>query len=110
VALGRAAIYLPLILCFWIFAALALAGAFTTMARRTPWYVWAMPVPVFLSVVFLVVETPRYRTPINPLPRAPGRGRAGHGRPPGAGSAIDRSLVVAHEDHGPTDLSGLTGL
>ena len=31
------------ILCFWIFAALALAGAFTAMARRAPWYVWAMP-------------------------------------------------------------------
>jgi 4-amino-4-deoxy-L-arabinose transferase-like glycosyltransferase len=55
------------ILCFWVFAALALAGAFTAMARRTPWYVWAMPVLMFLSVVFLVVETPRYRTPIDPF-------------------------------------------
>ncbi len=55
------------ILCFWIFAALALAGAFTAMARRTPWWVWAMPILMFLSVVFLVVETPRYRTPIDPF-------------------------------------------
>jgi hypothetical protein len=55
------------ILCFWIFAALALAGAFTAMARRTPWYVWAMPILMFFSVVFLVVETPRYRTPIDPF-------------------------------------------
>jgi hypothetical protein len=55
------------ILCFWVFAALALAGAFTAMARRTPWYVWAMPILMFLSVVFLVVETPRYRTPIDPF-------------------------------------------
>ena len=55
------------ILCFWVFAALALAGAFTTMARRTPWYVWAMPILMFFSVVFLVVETPRYRTPIDPF-------------------------------------------
>jgi hypothetical protein len=55
------------ILCFWIFAALALAGAFTAMARRAPWWVWAMPVLMFLSVVFLVVETPRYRTPIDPF-------------------------------------------
>jgi 4-amino-4-deoxy-L-arabinose transferase-like glycosyltransferase len=55
------------ILCFWIFAAVALAGAFTAMARRAPWYVWAMPVLMFLSVVFLVVETPRYRTPIDPF-------------------------------------------
>jgi 4-amino-4-deoxy-L-arabinose transferase-like glycosyltransferase len=55
------------ILCFWIFTALALAGAFTAMARRTPWYVWAMPILSFFSVVFLVVETPRYRTPIDPF-------------------------------------------
>ena len=55
------------LLCFWIFAALALAGAFTAMARRAPWYVWAFPVLSFLSVVFLVVETPRYRTPIDPF-------------------------------------------
>jgi 4-amino-4-deoxy-L-arabinose transferase-like glycosyltransferase len=55
------------ILCFWIFAALALAGAFTAMARRAPWYVWAMPILMFFSVVFLVVETPRYRTPIDPF-------------------------------------------
>jgi hypothetical protein len=55
------------IVCFWIFAALALAGAFTAMARRTPWYVWAMPILMFFSVVFLVVETPRYRTPIDPF-------------------------------------------
>jgi 4-amino-4-deoxy-L-arabinose transferase-like glycosyltransferase len=54
-------------LCFWIFAVLALAGAFTAMARRVPWYVWAMPVLMLLSVVFLVVETPRYRTPIDPF-------------------------------------------
>jgi 4-amino-4-deoxy-L-arabinose transferase-like glycosyltransferase len=55
------------ILCFWIFAALALGGALTAMARRVPLYVWAMPVLMFLSVVFLVVETPRYRTPIDPF-------------------------------------------
>jgi 4-amino-4-deoxy-L-arabinose transferase-like glycosyltransferase len=55
------------ILCFWIFAALALGGAFTAMARRAPWYVWAMPILSFFSVVFLVVETPRYRTPIDPF-------------------------------------------
>jgi 4-amino-4-deoxy-L-arabinose transferase-like glycosyltransferase len=55
------------ILCFWLFAALTLAGAFTAMARRAPWYVWAMPVLMFVSVVFLVVETPRYRTPIDPF-------------------------------------------
>jgi 4-amino-4-deoxy-L-arabinose transferase-like glycosyltransferase len=55
------------ILCFWIVAGLALAGALTHRARRLPPYVWLVPVLMFLSVVFLVVETPRYRTPIDPF-------------------------------------------
>jgi 4-amino-4-deoxy-L-arabinose transferase-like glycosyltransferase len=41
--------------CFWLFAVLALFGAFTRAARRAPWF------------VFLVIETPRYRTPIDPF-------------------------------------------
>jgi hypothetical protein len=55
------------ILCFWIVAALALAGALTRRARRVALFVWAVPALMFLSVVFLVVETPRYRTPIDPF-------------------------------------------
>jgi 4-amino-4-deoxy-L-arabinose transferase-like glycosyltransferase len=55
------------VLCFWIVTALALAGALAGAARRTPWWVWAFPVLMFLSVVVLVVETPRYRTPIDPF-------------------------------------------
>ena len=54
-------------LCFWAFAVLAVAGAFTRLARRAPAFVWAVPVLMYLSVVFLVVETPRYRTPIDPF-------------------------------------------
>jgi 4-amino-4-deoxy-L-arabinose transferase-like glycosyltransferase len=53
--------------CFWLFAVLALAGAFTGLARRAPWYVWAFPALMYLSVVFLVIETPRYRTPLDPF-------------------------------------------
>jgi 4-amino-4-deoxy-L-arabinose transferase-like glycosyltransferase len=52
---------------FWVFALLALAGAFTRQARRTPLFVWRIPVLLYLSVVFLVVETPRYRTGIDPF-------------------------------------------
>jgi hypothetical protein len=37
------------------------------MARRTPAFVWSVPILMFLSVVFLVVETPRYRTAIDPF-------------------------------------------
>jgi NADH:ubiquinone oxidoreductase subunit K len=55
------------VICFWVFAILALLGAATARARRAPAYVWAVPALMFLSVVFLVVETPRYRTPIDPF-------------------------------------------
>jgi 4-amino-4-deoxy-L-arabinose transferase-like glycosyltransferase len=55
------------IYCFWLFAVLAVAGAFTRAARRAPWYVWAFPALMYLSVVFLVIETPRYRTPLDPF-------------------------------------------
>jgi 4-amino-4-deoxy-L-arabinose transferase-like glycosyltransferase len=53
--------------CFWLFALLAIAGACTRAARRTPWFVWAFPALMYLSVVFLVIETPRYRTPLDPF-------------------------------------------
>jgi 4-amino-4-deoxy-L-arabinose transferase-like glycosyltransferase len=55
------------VICFWVFALLALAGAFTRLARSTPLFVWLVPVLLYLSVVFLVVETPRYRTGIDPF-------------------------------------------
>jgi 4-amino-4-deoxy-L-arabinose transferase-like glycosyltransferase len=55
------------IVCFWVFAVLAVAGACTRRARAAPWWVWAVPVLMYLSVVFLVVETPRYRSPLDPF-------------------------------------------
>ena len=55
------------VVCFWLVAALALAGALTASARRTPAWVWLVPVLMFLSVVFIVVETPRYRTAVDPF-------------------------------------------
>jgi hypothetical protein len=55
------------VICFWVFAVLALAGAFTRAARTTPFFVWLVPLLLYLSVVFLVVETPRYRTGIDPF-------------------------------------------
>jgi 4-amino-4-deoxy-L-arabinose transferase-like glycosyltransferase len=55
------------VVCFWLFAALAIAGALTSRGRRTPLYVAAVPALLFLSVVFLAVETPRYRTGIDPF-------------------------------------------
>jgi 4-amino-4-deoxy-L-arabinose transferase-like glycosyltransferase len=55
------------VICFWIFALLALAGALTGRARRAPAFLWVVPALMFLSVVFLVVETPRYRSAIDPF-------------------------------------------
>ena len=55
------------VICFWIFALLALFGATTRQARAAPLWLWAVPVLMYLGVVFLVVETPRYRTAIDPF-------------------------------------------
>jgi Dolichyl-phosphate-mannose-protein mannosyltransferase len=55
------------VVCFWACAALALAGAATAAARRAPRFLWAVPAVYVLSEVFLVVETPRYRTALDPF-------------------------------------------
>src|SRR5919199_5610542 len=55
------------VVCFWLFALLAIAGALTARARRMPLCVAAVPALLYLSVVFLVFETPRYRTGIDPF-------------------------------------------
>ncbi len=51
--------------CFWIFLALAIIGAW----RRppAPWWLWLVPLLMYLSVVFTAAETPRYRAPIDPF-------------------------------------------
>ena len=54
------------VLCFWLFAVLALAGAL--IARpRAPLFVWAVPLLMYLSIVLLAAETPRYRAPLDPF-------------------------------------------
>ena len=55
------------VVSFWIFAALALVGATRRAARRVPWFVWILPLAMYLSVVFLAAETPRYRAAIDPF-------------------------------------------
>jgi 4-amino-4-deoxy-L-arabinose transferase-like glycosyltransferase len=52
---------------FWVVALLALAGAFSPLARRVPMWVWTVPVLMALSVVFVNGETPRFRAPIDPF-------------------------------------------
>ncbi|MBI5105806.1 MAG: glycosyltransferase family 39 protein, partial [Solirubrobacterales bacterium] len=53
--------------CFWVVAALALVGAAARPARRAPAWLWAVPALLYLSVVLLAVETPRYRTALDPF-------------------------------------------
>jgi MYXO-CTERM domain-containing protein len=55
------------VVCFWVIALLAVAGAFSRRRGRLPLYVAAFPLLVYLSVVFMVFETPRYRTGIDPF-------------------------------------------
>jgi hypothetical protein len=51
----------------WIVAALALVGVFTRRVRRAPRWLWLVPVLWWLSIVFINVETPRFREPIDPF-------------------------------------------
>jgi 4-amino-4-deoxy-L-arabinose transferase-like glycosyltransferase len=55
------------VVMFWLCALLAIAGALTRRARRIPFHVAAVPVLLWLSVVVLAFETPRYRTGIDPF-------------------------------------------
>ena len=52
---------------FWLLCLLALAGAFTPVAREAPRWIWALPLLYALSIVFVNVETPRFREPIDPF-------------------------------------------
>ncbi len=52
---------------FWLVALLALVGAFTGLARRAPRWLWLTPLLLYLSVVFVNAETPRFRAPIDPF-------------------------------------------
>jgi hypothetical protein len=55
------------VVSFWLLAVLALLGAMTPAARRAPRWMWGVPLLFFLSVVFINVETPRFREPIDPF-------------------------------------------
>lgn len=52
---------------FWIVCILALAGIATRAARAAPRWIWWLPVLYGLSIVFVNVETPRFREPIDPF-------------------------------------------
>jgi 4-amino-4-deoxy-L-arabinose transferase-like glycosyltransferase len=50
---------------FWLLCLLAIAGAFTRVARRAPWWLWLVPVLIWLSVALVNAETPRFREPLD---------------------------------------------
>lgn len=52
---------------FWVLCVFALAGIFTRVARAAPRWIWWVPVLYALSIVFVNVETPRFRAPIDPF-------------------------------------------
>ena len=55
------------IFSFWVLCLLAIAGAFTRLARTAPKWIWWVPVLLALSVVVVNVETPRFREPVDPF-------------------------------------------
>jgi 4-amino-4-deoxy-L-arabinose transferase-like glycosyltransferase len=55
------------IFSFWFLCLLAIAGAFTRLARSAPRWVWGVPVLLALTVVLVNVETPRFREPVDPF-------------------------------------------
>jgi 4-amino-4-deoxy-L-arabinose transferase-like glycosyltransferase len=58
---------LTAVIAFWLLAPLALLGAFSRAARRTPRALWAVPLLGYLSIVFVTTETPRFRAAIEPF-------------------------------------------
>jgi len=52
---------------FWVLCLLAIAGAFTKLARAAPRWLWWVPILLALSVVVVNVETPRFREPVDPF-------------------------------------------
>ena len=55
------------VVSFWLLCTLAIAGWFTPMRREAPGWLWAFPLLYALSIVFVNVETPRFRAPIDPF-------------------------------------------
>ena len=55
------------VISFWILCLLAIGGAFTATVRSAPRWIWLVPLLLALTVIFVNVETPRFREPIDPF-------------------------------------------
>jgi 4-amino-4-deoxy-L-arabinose transferase-like glycosyltransferase len=103
------------VLSFWVLCLLAVAGAFTKVVRRGPWWLWTAPVLLWLSSAFVNGETPRFREPVDPflillgacavatlvgwatsrLGRSPVRSEGGGAGPASAGQGVQVSQGLA---------------
>jgi 4-amino-4-deoxy-L-arabinose transferase-like glycosyltransferase len=55
------------VISLWVLCLLALAGAFTRVARDGPRWLWLAPVLLWLSIAVINAETPRLREPVDPF-------------------------------------------
>lgn len=55
------------VISFWLLCIVAALGIATRTAREAPRWIWAIPLLMALTVVFINVETPRFREPIDPF-------------------------------------------
>ena len=55
------------VVSFWLVCLLAIAGIMTSAVRGAPRWLWAIPILYALTIVFVNVETPRFREPIDPF-------------------------------------------
>ncbi len=55
------------VVSFWLLCIVAALGIATRAARDGPRWIWAIPLLMALTVVFINVETPRFREPIDPF-------------------------------------------
>jgi 4-amino-4-deoxy-L-arabinose transferase-like glycosyltransferase len=52
---------------FWILGLLAIIGVFTRRAREAPRWLWAIPILLFLTVVWVGAGSALYRLPVDPF-------------------------------------------
>jgi len=55
------------VLSFWLLLVVALAGVRTQAVRRIARWFWGVPLVMWLTVVFVNAETPRFREPLDPF-------------------------------------------
>lgn len=56
------------VISFWIVGLIALAGCFARSIRHRPYrWIWLTPLIMYLAVVFVNTDTPRFRAPIDPF-------------------------------------------